>query len=96
MGSAGPLLTKTLLLLSQRAAAADPGSGGAGEADGVGDVGTAQIVAYDKATGEVVGGIDVPGQPSGTPMSYFEAGKQYIVVATGGGPQAGLVAFALP
>ena len=82
----GPLLTKTLLFLGQGAIA----SRVAGEA------GSSALTAYDKATGEVVANVPLPARPSGTPMSYVLGGKQYIVVATGGGPQAGLLALALP
>ncbi|HUP24400.1 MAG TPA: PQQ-binding-like beta-propeller repeat protein [Thermoanaerobaculia bacterium] len=82
----GPLLTKTLLFLGQGAIA----SRVAGEA------GISTLTAYDKATGQVVANVPLPARPSGTPMSYVANGKQYIVVATGGGPQAGLLALALP
>jgi quinoprotein glucose dehydrogenase len=82
----GPLLTKTLLFLGQGAIA----SRVAGEA------GTSALTAYDKATGKVIANVPLPARPSGTPMSYVLGGKQYIVFATGGGPQAGILALALP
>ncbi len=39
--------------------------------------------AYDKATGEVVWEIELPGGTSGAPMSYMVDGRQFIVVAVG-------------
>ncbi len=55
------------------------------------------IRALDKATGKVVWSDTLPGSPSGTPMTYRVGGKQYIVVAMGGGrSSAGLVALNLP
>ena len=35
-------------------------------------------------------------EPSGTPMTYLANGKQYIAFAVGGGPEAGILALALP
>ncbi len=83
---AGPLLTKTLLFIGKGAIASRVSGGGGGST----------LTAYDKATGEVVADVEVPGRPSGTPMSYMEGGKQFIVFATGGGPQSGIVALSLP
>ena len=53
--------------------------------------------AYDKATGEVVWEIELPGGTTGAPMTYMVDGRQY-VVATVGWDDAGseLVALALP
>jgi quinoprotein glucose dehydrogenase len=82
----GPLLTRTLLFLGQGAIASRV----------AGEEGTSMLTAYDKATGAVVANVPLPARPSGTPMSYVVGGKQYIVCATGGGPQAGLLALALP
>ena len=58
----------------------------------------AMLRAYDKATGVEYGnGVYMPGAQTGTPMTYMLDGKQYIVVATGGGNiQAELLAYALP
>lgn len=51
----------------------------------------------DKKTGAVVWEHKMSEPPFGTPMTYVHAGKQYIVVATGGAGTPGrLVAFALP
>jgi quinoprotein glucose dehydrogenase len=45
--------------------------------------------AYDKATGQQVGAVWMPAQQSGSPMTYMLDGKQYIVVAVGGGAYSG-------
>jgi quinoprotein glucose dehydrogenase len=50
--------------------------------------------ALDKATGQIIWQTDLPGPPS-APMTYLHQGKQYIVMATGAGAQAELVAYAL-
>ena len=53
--------------------------------------------AHDKATGEILAEIEIPGTQTGLPMTYMHEGKQYIVmaVAVPDGP-AELVALALP
>jgi len=79
-GRGGPVLTRTLLINALTAGGSDGGP---------------RLVAYDKATGEVVGSVDLPGGALGTPMTYMLDGRQYIAVTVGGRvPQ--LVAFALP
>ena len=53
--------------------------------------------AYDKATGKEVGAVYMPAPQSGSPMTYFLDGKQYIVVAVSGASYSGeLLAFRLP
>ena len=53
--------------------------------------------AYNKATGQDVGAVYMPAPQTGSPMSYMIGGKQYIVVAIGGGAYSGeLLAFRLP
>jgi quinoprotein glucose dehydrogenase len=53
--------------------------------------------AFDKKTGALVWEYKLKEPPYGTPMTYVHNGKQYIVVATGGGgAPAKLVAFTLP
>src|SRR6185436_15942585 len=48
----------------------------------------------DKATGKDAGSVLMPAQQSGSPMTYLFNGKQYIVVAIGGGNYPGeLLAF---
>ena len=85
-GSVGTLVTRTLVI------AGDP------------EVTTlaprprsAVLRAYDKATGQEVGGVTLPAPQSGSPMTYTVSGKQYIVVAVSGGPYSGeYIAFRLP
>jgi len=53
--------------------------------------------AYDKQTGEERGAVYLPAPQTGSPMSYMLEGRQYIVLAIGGGSVTGeLVAFRLP
>ena len=53
--------------------------------------------AYDKATGKEVGAVYMPSSQTGSPMTYMLNGKQYIIVAIGGGNYPGeLLAFRLP
>jgi quinoprotein glucose dehydrogenase len=60
----------------------------------------ALLRAYDKATGEdVAGRVEMPARQTGSPMTYFHEGKQYIVLAVShAGANAGgeLIAYALP
>ncbi len=81
-GRGGPVLTKTLLISALTA-------GGTANDDGP------RLVARDKATGEIVGSVDLPGGAIGTPMTYLHEGRQYIAL-TVGGEVPELVAFALP
>lgn len=90
-GIGGPLVTKTLLFVSQRASGR-PGS------DAV-----HKLTVFDKQTGEILGTIPLPGRPYGNPITYLHQGKQYISIALGGGRFFGgggtppeLVAFCLP
>jgi quinoprotein glucose dehydrogenase len=57
----------------------------------------AMLRAYDKATGKVVGEVWMPAPQSGTPMTYSVNGKQYIIIAVGGGNYSSeYLAFSLP
>ena len=57
---------------------------------------SAKFRAFDKKTGEEVWEIDLPAKSSAAPITYLLGGKQYIVVAVGGGDEPdGLVALAL-
>jgi quinoprotein glucose dehydrogenase len=78
----GPLLTRSLLFV-----------GHAGARDG-GEAPPA-LLALDKATGRTLHAIELPDAPNGTPMTYEAGGRQYIVVAYGGGQESGLVALAV-
>ena len=85
-GNLGPLCTKTLVICGE--------SGFFTNAQGVRG---AMLRAYDKATGEEKGAVYIPAPQSGSPMTYMLRGRQYIVVAIGGGNYSGeLVAFKLP
>jgi len=88
-----PLVTKTLLFVASGSA----GRGGRGGGDGAPATPKPNFRALDKATGEVVAEIVLPGGPTGTPMTYGVDGKQYITVATGGiGSPSKLYTLALP
>jgi quinoprotein glucose dehydrogenase len=71
-GSGAPLVTKTLLFVTQ--------------ARGEGEQNTPRINVFDKTTGELLGHIPLPQTPHGNPVTYLHQGKQYLVVAIGGGP----------
>ena len=62
-------------------------------ADGWG--GTPVLRAQNKATGEVLAEVQLPGFVGGRPMTYMLDGKQYIVVSVAGGNGAELVALTL-
>ena len=76
----GPLLTKTLLIYALATDGTDDGP---------------QLVAYDKATGELLAAVDLPGGAIGTPMTYMLDGRQYIAL-TVGGEAPSLIALRLP
>ncbi len=67
--SSGPLVTKMVLVYALRSA----GSGGQDT-----------LVAYDKATGEILGEVSLPGRALGTPMTYMIEGRQFITLALQG------------
>jgi len=52
--------------------------------------------AVDKKTGEDLWTYALPRRTTGTPMTYRTDMRQYVVVATGSGADAALVAFAMP
>ena len=79
-GRGGPVLTKTLLISALSAGGTDNGP---------------RLIARDKATGEILGSVDLPSGAIGTPMTYMLDGRQYIALTVGGRPPR-LVAFALP
>ena len=54
------------------------------------------LYAFDKATGREVWRVPTPFRTSGNPMTYTtSSGRQFVVIATGGGSDASLAAFAL-
>lgn len=87
-----PLATKTLLFIAQGA-----GNVGPAPAAGAGPPETRKIRAFDKATGRELWAAEPPiAGVMASPMTYVHQGRQYVVVAAGGGGNAGLVAWALP
>ena len=53
-------------------------------------------MAYDKGTGEVVWSTELEAGTTAAPMTYMHDGRQYVVVAIGGGDHpAEWVALAL-
>lgn len=82
----GPMTTKSLVVIGEAGVATTP-SGEKG----------AYLCAYDKQTGEQKGKVFMPAPQSGAPMTYMLGGRQYIVLAIGGGNYSGeLIAFRLP
>ena len=89
-----PLATKTLLFIAQGGGPLGaPPPGGAGAAA---PPETRKLRAFDKATGRELWAAEppIPGAMA-SPMTYVHQGRQYLVVAAGGGVNAGLVAYAL-
>jgi quinoprotein glucose dehydrogenase len=85
-GGIGTLTTKTLVISGEGGVSLTP-SGERG----------AMLRAYDKGTGQEQGAVYIPAAQTGSPMTYMLDGKQFIVLAVGGGATQGeLVAFALP
>ncbi len=85
-GNLGPLVTKTLVICGE-----------AGFYTNEYGIRGAMLRAYDKGTGEEKGAVYMTAPQSGSPMTYRLKGRQYIVVATGGGnASAELVAYRLP
>jgi len=78
----GPLLTRSLLFIGHQ------GARDGGEA-------SPALLALDKSTGATLRAIPLPGTPNGTPMTYLVGGRQYVVVAYGGGTESGLAAVAV-
>ena len=55
------------------------------------------LYAFDKATGAEIWRGATPHRTSANPMAYrARSGRQFVVIATGAGPDAALVAFARP
>ncbi len=53
--------------------------------------------AYDKATGEIIADLEIPGTQTSLPMTYMHEDEQYVVFTVGGGGQpAQLIAMTLP
>jgi quinoprotein glucose dehydrogenase len=82
------LVTRTLLFVGVIPIAGAPGADP--------DVARKLIHVYDKKSGELIRTIELDGFSAAAPMTYLHQGKQYIVVATGSGPNQELVALSLP
>jgi quinoprotein glucose dehydrogenase len=85
-GIVGLVLTKSLVIVGdpQVTTAPDRPRGG-------------MLRAYDQQTGKEVGAVWMPSAQSGNPMTYMLDGRQYIVVAVGGGNYSSeYIAYALP
>ena len=79
-GRGGPVITKTLLISALTAGGSDGGP---------------RLIARDKATGVIVGSVDLPAGALGTPMTSLHGGRQFVAL-TIGGETPELVAWALP
>jgi quinoprotein glucose dehydrogenase len=56
-----------------------------------------RLWVHDKATGETIAELELPGNATGSPITYMAGGKQFIAFSIGGGPvPEELVAVALP
>jgi quinoprotein glucose dehydrogenase len=54
------------------------------------------LYAFDKATGREISRVATPQRTSGNPMTYrTRAGRQFVIIATGAGPDGTLAAFSL-
>jgi quinoprotein glucose dehydrogenase len=85
-GIVGGVVTKTLFIVGDPMVTAPPDRPRG-----------AMLRAYDKETGKEVGAVWMPAQQSGNPMTYMLDGRQYIIVAVGGGTYTSeYIAFALP
>ena len=85
VGRVGTLITTTLVIAGEPGTVTLP-SGERGS----------MLRAYDKGTGAEVGAVAMPLGVSGSPMTYMHDGSQFIVVAAGGGGEAGeLLAYRL-
>ena len=96
----GPLLTKSLLFLGFRGRRDSPDLGFISR-DTDSPVNprrlstTPYLLAFDKATGETIRALQLDAAPTGTPMTYLQDGRQFIVMAYGAANDAGLIALAL-
>lgn len=60
----------------------------------IGGGGDAALNIFDKASGKELARLELPRRATGTPMAYrARSGKQFVVMATGGGANAALVAW---
>jgi quinoprotein glucose dehydrogenase len=83
--SSGPLVTPNLLIMNH----------GGRDYEDV-NQSSRTVSAYDKATGQHLGSVDLPLVPAGNPVTYEHEGTQYLVIAGGTGAEARLLTLALP
>ena len=77
-GRVSPLVTKSLVLLGEG------GNTGVPVLRSIwGGAGGKKLRAYDKATGAIVGEVDLPGGTTAAPMTYMLDGRQFILVTVG-------------
>mgnify|MGYP001422089015 CR=1 FL=1 len=53
------------------------------------------LYVFDKLSGALIRAVELEGLSAAAPMTYTHNGRQYIVVATGGGPTSEVVALAV-
>ncbi|MBI3400423.1 MAG: PQQ-binding-like beta-propeller repeat protein [Acidobacteria bacterium] len=88
-GIVGVCLTKSLVIVGDPQVTSPPGPPDRPRG--------AMLRAYDQETGKEVGAVWMPSSQSGNPMTYMLDGRQYIIVAVGGGNYSSeYIAFALP
>jgi quinoprotein glucose dehydrogenase len=88
------LLTRTLLIVGQEG---NTERGEGATVPGGFVVHEPKLCAYDKATGKVLGEVELPRNATAAPITYEANGKQFLVVATGGANlPAELIALSLP
>ena len=93
--------TKTLLFVTSGRSLALRGVDREATAEGTGRddwrIETPALRAFDKATGELVGEIELPAHTDGSPITFLHRGRQYLVFALGGrGAPFELIAYRLP
>ena len=96
-GRAAPLVTRTLLFVTQSAENTTGGNPRTPDRP-------PEISVYDKKSGAYLGGIELPDSPNSNLITYQVDGRQYLAVSVGGGrPMIGgggtparVVALALP
>ncbi len=91
-GRASVLITESLVFLGEGG-----NTGVSALPQWYGGPGGKMFRAYDKASGEVVWEMELPGGTSGAPMTYMVDGRQFIIATVGWDDMASeLVALALP
>ncbi len=90
------LVTKTLLFVSMSALHSRGGPEPAPWARWADPADMRNLMyVFDKSSGTLLKTIELDGRSAAAPMTYLYRGRQYIVVATGGGPTSEVVALAL-